>query len=571
MIGSLPPFALFFLGALLVPLVRGIPRAVLLLLIPAIGALNVASMEPGQVMELQLLGYTLTPVRVDRLSLLFGYLFHLAAFIGIVYSLHLKREDRDTTQHVSAVLYAGAALGAVFAGDLITLFVFWELLALTSVFLIWTRRKPTAVASGMRYLIIQVVSGVTLLAGILVHAHERGSIEFGPIGIEGLGGKLILLGVGVKAAFPFLHTWLTEAYPEGTATGTVFLSAFTTKAAVYTLARGFPGTEVLIYVGAFMACYPIFFAVIENDLRKVLSYSMMNQIGFMVVGVGIGSDLAVNGAVAHAFNDVLFKGLLFMSMGAVLYVTGTTKASELGGLYKTMPITTILCIVGALSISAVPFFNGFVSKAMIMSALLHEHQNAIWLVMLFASAGVVEHAGIKIPFFAFFAHDSGIRAKEPPVNMLVAMTIGATLCIAIGIMPRLLYDRLPFPVDYSPYDATHVLTQVQLLLFAVGAVVALKLAKIYPPEIPSTNVDAEWFYRKLAPAVVRGIGGAVAAADRSIRTAAVGAVRGVLNRSFRAHGPAGPLARTWPSGSMLLWVAVLLSAILAFYYVGPPS
>ena len=570
MIGNLPPFAIFFLGALLVPVFRGLPRKLLLLAIPVVGGLNILGLEAGQVVTLDLLGYTLTPIRVDKLSLLFGYLFHIAAFIGLVYALHLRKEDSDAMQHTSAVLYAGSALGAVFAGDLITLFVFWELLAISSVFLIWARGKPDSIAAGMRYLVIQVVSGVVLLAGVVIRAHETGSITFEFIGIESLGGQLILLGVGIKAAFPLVHTWLTEGYPEGTATGTVFLSAFTTKVAVYTLARGFPGTEILIYIGAFMACYPIFFAVIENDLRKVLSYSMMNQIGFMVVGVGVGTSLAINGAVAHAFNDVLFKGLLFMSMGAVLHRTGTTKASELGGLFKSMPWTTALCIVGALSISAVPLFNGFVSKAMIMSALLYEHQNVIWLIMLFASAGVVEHAGIKIPYFAFFAHDSGRRPKEAPRNMLVAMGIGAFLCILIGVRPNLLYQHLPFNYEYTPYDLTHVLTQIQLLLFAVGAVVVLKMVGQYPDEIPSTNVDAEWFYRKLGPAFIRTFGSAFSAVDRSIRGAAVSSVRGLLQRSWRAHGPSGPLARTYPSGSMLLWVAILLCAMLVFYAQGPP-
>jgi len=570
MIGSLPPFAIFFLGALLVPVLRGNARKLLLLAIPVLGGLNVLGLEAGQVVTVELLGYTLTPVRVDKLSLLFGYLFHIAAFIGFVYALHLGKEDNDALQHTSAVLYSGSALGAVFAGDLITLFIFWELLALTSVFLIWTRGKPGSLAAGMRYLIFQVLSGVVLLAGVMAHAKETGSIDFEFIGIDSLGGQLILLGVGIKAAFPLFHTWLTEAYPEGTATGTVFLSAFTTKVAVYTLARGFPGTELLIYVGAFMACYPIFFAVIENDLRKVLSYSMMNQIGFMVVGVGVGTALSINGAVAHAFNDVLFKGLLFMSMGAVLHRTGTTKASELGGLFKSMPWTTALCIVGALSISAVPLFNGFVSKAMIMSALLYEHQNVIWLIMLFASAGVVEHAGIKIPYFAFFAHDSGKRPKEAPRNMLVAMGIGEFLCVLIWVMPYLLYQHLPFNYEYTPYDLTHVLTQIQLLLFAVGAVIVLKMVGQYPDEIPSTNVDAEWFYRKLGPAFIRSFGSAFSAVDRSVRSAAVSTVRGVLQRSWRAHGPSGPLARTHPSGSMLLWVAVLLCAILVFYALGSP-
>ncbi len=562
---SVPPFLIFFAAALVVPLLRGMPRVRMawLVLIPIAGALNAMGIQEGYQLQYEFLGYTLTLVRADRLAMMFGHLFHLGAFIAIVYSLHLKRGEHATLQHTSAVIYAGSALGAVFAGDFITLFVFWELLAVSSVFLIWARKTPRATSAGMRYLLVHVVSGVTLLAGAMVHAHATGSLEFGPMGLEGPAGWLVLLGFGVKAAFPLLHSWLIDAYPEGTPTGTVFLSAFTTKVAVYALARGYAGTEALIWVGAVMACFPIFYAVIENDLRRTLGYSMINQIGFMVCGIGVGTQLAINGAVSHAFNDVLFKGLLFMSMGAVMHMTGKTKASDLGGLYKTMPWTATLCIIGALSISAVPLFNAFVSKSMIMSALLEEHYNWIWPVMLFASAGVVEHAGIKIPFFAFFAHDSGIRTREPPWNMLAAMAVGAAACLAIGIWPdELLYGILPHAVDYEPYTATHILTQLQLLAFAIGAVAAFHLWKIYPAEIPSVNLDADWLYRRAAARVVRVTGGAVGAADAAFRSVVTGSVRRALGAAFRAHGPRGILARTWPAGSMVLWVSILLAAFL---------
>ena len=566
---SVPPFLIFFIGALVVPFLRSVPRIRMawLVLIPVAGALNAMGIQEGHTLDYQLLGYSLTLVRADRLSILFGHLFHLGAFIAIVYSLHLKKGDHATVQHTSAVVYAGSALGAVFAGDFITLFVFWELLAISSVFLIWTRRTPRAVSAGMRYLLVHVVSGVTLLAGAMVYAHETGSLEFGPMGLEGLAGWLVFLAFGVKAAFPLAHSWLIDAYPEGTPTGTVFLCAFTTKVAVYALARGFAGEEVLIYIGAVMACFPIFYAVIENDLRRTLGYSMINQIGFMVCGIGVGTTLAVNGAVSHAFNDVLFKGLLFMSMGAVMHMTGKTRASDLGGLYKTMPWTATWCIIGALSISAVPFFNAFVSKSMIMSALLEEHYNWIWPFMLFASAGVVEHAGIKIPFFAFFAHDSGIRTREPPRNMLVAMGIGAAACLAIGIWPDLLYGLLPYEVDYEPYTYTHILTQLQLLCFAIGAVAAFHLWKIYPAEIRSVNLDADWVYRRAAVRVTRFTGGAVAAVDAAFRGAVVGTVNKGLRGAFRSHGPRGILARTWPAGSMVLWVSVILAAFLLLQFL----
>ncbi len=566
---SIPPFLVFFAGALVVPFLRRFPtvRMAWLVLIPILGALNVWGIQEGYEVQYQLLGLTLTPVRADSLGLLFGYLFHLGAFIAIIYSLHLGKRENATVQHTAALVYAGSALGAVFAGDFITLFIFWELLAISSVFLIWARGTGVAVRSGMRYLLVHVVSGVTLLAGAMVHWSDTGSLAFGPMGLGTLAGWLVFIAVGIKAAFPLLHSWLIDAYPESTPTGTVFLSAFTTKVAVYALARGYADVDLLIYIGAVMACFPIFYAVIENDLRRTLGYSMINQIGFMVCGIGVGTELALQGAVAHAFNDVLFKGLLFMSMGAVMHMTGKTKASELGGLYKTMPWTATLCIVGALSISAVPFFNAFVSKSMIMTALLDEHMYWIWPVMLFASAGVVEHAGIKIPYFAFFAHDSGIRTREPPVNMLVAMGIGALLCLAIGIWPGLLYGLLPGEVNYDAYDYTHMITQMQLLCFAIAAVAAFHLWKIYPAEIPSVNLDADWIYRRAAVRVTRFVGRTVGVADAAVRGVVLGGVGRAMRGAFRSHGPRGVLARSWPAGSMVLWVTILLTAFLFFEFL----
>ena len=564
---DLPPFLIFFVGAIAVAFTRGNVRRALLLLIPVLSGLVVYGLDEGVRWQVAILGYTLEPFRVDKLSILFGYLFSLAAFLGNLYALHLEEKEGASVQHVSAVLYAGSALGAVFAGDLISLFVFWELLAFTSVFLVWARKTERSYRTGVRYLVIHVLSGVLLLSGTLMLAHERGSIEFGHIGlVDGsLAGWVILVALGIKAAFPFFHGWLTDAYPESTPTGTVFLSAFTTKVAVYALARGFAGTEILVYIGVVMTCFPIFYAVIENDLRRVLSYSMINQIGFIVTGIGIGSALAVNGAVAHAFADVIFKGLLFMSMGAVLQMTGRVKGSELGGLYKTMPITATLCIVGAMAISAFPLFSAFVTKSMVMAAMIEEGYTWLWPFLLFASAGVLEHAGIKIPYFAFFAHDSGIRAKEPPRNMLIAMSIGAVLCVAIGTFPDILYSLLPYAAEYHPYDVTHVLTQVQLLLFGALAVVVLIRSGIYPPEMPSVNLDVEWLYRRIAPKVVLGVGGAVARVDHAVRGAALGVVGSVVRGAARGHGPRGVLARTWPTGSMVLWVAILLGAYIIFY------
>ena len=493
------PFLILFIGAGVAMLLPSSIRRVALLSFPIAGLVNLLTLDSSTGWVISLFDLELVLFSMDRLSFIFGVLFHIAAIIGTIFAWHVT----DRPQQMASLLYPGSALGVVFAGDFLTMFVFWECLALTSVFFIIARGTEKAVRTAIRYLVFQVVSGVFLLTGALVLLYHTGNIMLMPMTLDDPGAVLFLVAFGIKAAFPLLHNWLTDAYPEATASGAVFLSAFTTKVAVYALARTFTGLDLLIYIGAVMACFPIFYAVIENDLRRVLSYSMINQIGFMVCGIGIGTELAVNGAVAHAFNDVLFKGLLMMSMGAVLFRTGEMRGSELGGLARSMPRTTGLCIVGAASISAFPLFSGFVSKSMVMSALLLTHHEIIWLAMLFASAGVFHHAGIKIPYFAFFAHDSGKRPQEAPRHMLIAMSLAAGFCIVIGCYPWLLYNHLPFAVDYLPFELPHVVEQVQLLFFAALAFIWLQLKGLYPPELKSVNLDSEWLYRKMCPAFYR--------------------------------------------------------------------
>jgi multicomponent Na+:H+ antiporter subunit D len=563
MVLGIPPGLFLIAGALLVPLFRGRWRQMYMLFLPLAGLWCLVDGQSGTFFAFTFMEYEIVPVRVDPLSLIFGYIFHIAAALSVVYAWH----NDDIVEQMAGLAYAGSGIGAVFAGDLITLFVYWEAMAVTSVFLIWARRTEASYAAGMRYLIIQVGSGVLLLSGAILMAHETGSIAFEKMTLGSLATWLILIAFGIKCAFPFMHNWLQDSYPEATVTGTVFLSAFTTKCAVYALARGFPGEELLIYVGAAMTAFPIFYAVIENDLRRVLAYSLNNQLGFMVVGVGIGTTLAINGAAAHAFAHILYKALLFMSMGAVLYRVGTVKGSELGGLYKSMPFTTVFCIIGAASISAFPLFSGFIAKSLTLSAVAHEGYLAIWMILLFASAGVFHHSGIKIPYFAFFAHDSGKRCKEAPLNMLIAMGITAFMCIAIGVYSPWLYSLLPYPVEYQPYTPSHVIGQYQLLMFSALAFAVLMRFKIYPPELKSVNLDFDITYRKWLPAIYRGMINLTRDGWQSILEDLRRGVQRVVAYMFRHHGPEGILARTWPTGSMALWVAVLLGGILLLYYV----
>ncbi len=563
MIASLSPGLILIVGAFLVPFLPGRLRYVYMLALPVLGGLQLAGLEYGAYGQTEIFGYTLILLRVDALSVIFGAIFLIAAFLNVIYGMH----ERAPMQEVAALVYAGAAISAVFAGDMITLFIFWELTAISSVFLIWAARTEAAYRAGMRYLIIQVGSGVILLAGVILHAHATGSIAFDYLGVNGLATTLILIAFGIKSAFPLLHNWLQDAYPEATVTGTVVLSAFTTKLAIYALARAFPGTEALIYIGVIMTAFPVFFAVIENDLRRVLAFSLNNQLGFMVAGIGVGTPLALNGAISHAFVHIIYKSLLFMSMGAVLHRVGTIKASELGGLVRSMPLTTIFCIIGAASISAFPLFSGFVAKSLTLGAVAEGGYMIAWLVLVFASAGVLEHSGIKIPYFAFFGHDSGIRCKEAPLNMLIAMGIAAFLCIAIGVYPDPLYAMLPYTMEFEPYTGTHVLTQLQLLFFAMLAFAVLVRTGLYPAELPSVNLNTDWIYRRALPKLydwllqmgTRLRAGTLARLQRRLER--------FISQVYRHHGPEGVMARTWTTGSTVLWVALLLGGYLIFYFL----
>ena len=511
MISSFPPGLIMIIGALLIPFLPHIIRQIYMMVLILVSAyaltLGFGIHSKIEIMDIQFIIF-----QSDALTLPFAIIFHIAAILNVIYGAH----EKDWNQHVAIMSYSGAAIAAVHAGDLLTLFVWWEATAFTSVFLILASKTQRSYKSAFRYILIQVGSGMFLLAGAILLMSETGNAEFKTFDINSLYGQLIFIAFGIKAAFPLLNGWLQDSYPEASEIGTVALSTFTTKLAIFCFAKSFAGTEILIIIGAIMTFYPIFFAVIENDLRRVLTYSLNNQLGFMIVAIGIGTELAINGAVAHAFAHILYKGLLFMGMGAVLYRVGTCKASELGGLFKFMPITATCTIIGAISISAFPLFSGFVAKSLIMSALGKEGLVFIYFMLLFASAGVLHHSGIKIPFFAFFAHESGIKTKEAPLNMIIAMIIASALCILIGVFPSYFYEILPHQIQYQPYDFSHVVGQLQLLTFAAFAFICLWHFKIYPPELNSTVLNSDWIYRKMIPGILLPLLGLISDINKKI-------------------------------------------------------
>ena len=489
MINNFPPAAILILGALFVPFFKSKAKNWYVIILPVAAFYLISQLQVGSSWQVHFFGFDLTFLRVDKLSKVFGYIFTLNAFAAFVYAFYLK----DNTQHMATLFYVGSALGVVFAGDLVSFYFFWEGMAVASTFLILARKTLKAQAAGMRYILVHIFGGLCLLAGIVIYITQTGTVTFSAMTDRNLGTYLMLIGILINAAAPPMQAWLPDAYPEATVTGGVILSAYTTKTAVYTLVRGFPGWEILIVIGCIMTIYGIIYALLENDMRRILAYSIINQVGFMVTGVGIGTMMSLNGTVAHAFCHIIYKALLWMSAGSVLYMTGKSKCTDLGGLYKTMPWTLIFGAIGALSISSFPATSGFTSKSLIIDGAIQEHMVWVWMVLEIASAGVFLHAGIKFPYFVFFAKDKGLRPGETNKSMLLAMAFMSFMCIFLGIYPQPLYNILPFDVHYQAYTFNHTIAQLQLLMLS-ALVFFLFLPLLKRTE--TISIDTDWFYRK---------------------------------------------------------------------------
>ncbi len=506
------PATWFILAALLSPLLNKARLIKPVFLMVPLAALIAIYLQKGGATfgQADWLGFHLVFGRMDKLSFVFLHVFLIMAFIGALYGLKVKQVG----QKAAGFLYVAGSLGTTLAGDYLTVFIFWELMAFSSVFLVWYSPRPNASKAGFRYLLIHTIGGLVLLGGILLRYKTTGSLAFEALdpATAGLPEYLIMIGFILNAAVPPLHAWLADAYPEATVTGAVFMCAFTTKTAVYVLARAFPGFGVLTILGAVMTLYGVFYAVIENDARRILAYHIISQVGYMVCGVGIGTQMAINGACAHAYAHILYKALLFMGAGAVLQMTGKSKLSELGGLYRYMPWAFVFTLIGGISISGFPLTSGFISKSMIIAAAGENHQPVIMLMLTLAAVGTFLSVGIKLPYFIWFGQDKVYEPapKEASWNMNLAMGIAAFLCLFLGFGPgyHALYALLPFEVDYHPYSAYHLSETLQLLA-CTGLGFYLFIKRLKPKD--KIALDLDWFYRKGTPVfmawVKRWLGG----------------------------------------------------------------
>jgi multicomponent Na+:H+ antiporter subunit D len=556
----LHPGLVLIAGALLLPWLRSPLRGAALVALPLLVLALVWQVPDGPAWQLRFLDYTLTPLQGDKLSRLFATIFALMAAGGGLFAMTQK----NRVEVPAAFVYAGSAIGVALAGDLVTVFVFWELMAVGSTLVLWSQGTDAAYRAARRYLMIHLLGGVVLFAGVTGHIVDTGDVAFTRMALDSPAHWLILIGFLVNAAAPPLSAWLADAYPEASWSGTVFLSAFTTKTAVYVLLRGFPGNELLIWLGLFMAFYGIVYGLLENDIRRILAYTIVNQGGLMMVGVGIGTEMALNGAAAQAFVGVIYVALLLMSAGSVMLMTGKRKCSELGGLFRTMPLTASCSIVGAMAISAFPLTSGFISKSMVSQAALDGHHLWIWLLLTTASAGVFLHAGFKFIWFVFFQKDSGLRPAEPPRSMRWTMVFFSCLCIALGVWPEPLYALLPYEVNYVPYTGAHVVMQLQLLLFS--GLAFFVLLPYLKPTLTMT-LDTDWVWRNLLPALLHKVGLPLTKAWNLMVRAAYVLITESLALVLYQHRQDGRFARTWSTRSMALWVLVLLLGFLVLYYV----
>ena len=434
-------------------------------------------------------GVSLHYYSYTKLAYLFCLVFLLIAFIGKIFSIY-----RENYIEKSMILfYIASAIFVIFSGDFITLYVFWELMAITSTLVIWSSHTNQSNAAGVRYLQMHLFGGMILLIGIIGLYLTTNDLQIRALTLDNWHNWLILIGFLLNAGAPPFSQWLPDAYPEGSYSSTVFLSAYTTKTSVFILIVTFAGSHILIYLGLYMIMYGIIYALLENDIRRILSYSIINQVGFMIVGIGIGTELSINGTAAHAFSHIIYKGLLLMSAGSVIYMIHKRKCTDVGGLYKVMPITTTCGIIGALAISAFPLTSGFISKSMILDSSINEGLQYVWLFLLVGSAGVFLHAGIKFPWFVFFHKDKKIITTDPPIYMKMSMIIASVICVMIGIFPNLLYNLLPYDVTYIPYTGNHVVSQLHLLIFSgLAFFISLK----YLERTLTITLDFDWMYRK---------------------------------------------------------------------------
>jgi len=540
----------------------------------------------GVFLRTTFLGFDAVLLNVDDFSRLMGLIFGV---IGVAAVLYSHASEAESVQTAFAYSYVATSYGAVFAGDWLTLLFFWELMAVTSTLLVWHHHGP-AVRAGYRYAIFHGIGGTLLMAAILQNYAVTGTFLFGSVPggpettgiVGGFPAALAAVGIGVNVGFIGLHAWLPDTYPRPHIAASVFLCVFTTKTGVYGMYRAFPDGHVAIaYMGGGMAVFGATFALFQNDMRRLLSYHIQSQVGYMIAGVGIGSALAQAGAFAHVFNHILYKGLLFMTAGVVVYRTGEENLKKLGGLARQMPITAGAFTIAALSIAGFPGFNGFVSKGIVIDGAhytfakgplpIYEWTTLEWLLLLGGVGTFMSF--IKFGYYAFFDGEYDGDVEDANRGQSVAMVGVAALCVVYGLFDGALFSLLPYDVTseaavshvYKTYTVPHVVEGVILGLvglvgFALTKNPLSKLGRV--PDIDSLTNPAVFYGTR---GLVVGLTELYAAVDRVTVAGAKTAVNSITNPDTVYNGAVGGDAKhpiRAGIGLSILVLAVFVTVVL---------
>ncbi|SFS02999.1 multisubunit sodium/proton antiporter, MrpD subunit [Halomicrobium zhouii] len=531
---AIPPAVVLLAVAVAVAVLpRRIGHALGILATAATAAWAVVVPAGTYLTDLQFLGFQTALLHVDAFSRLMALIFGLIGAVAVLYSYASQADSRQTA---FALSYVATSIGAVTAGDWLTLLFFWELMAVTSTLLVW-HYGGQAVRAGFRYAVFHGIGGSLLMGAIVWHYTITDTFVFDGTGIAtasgalaGLPPAMAAVGIGVNVGFVGLHAWLPDTYPRPHIAASVFLCVFTTKTGVYGMYRAFPDGNVWIaYMGGAMAVFGVFYALLQNDMRRLLSYHIQSQVGYMIAGVGIGTALAQAGAFAHVFNHILYKSLLFMTAGVVIYRTGEEDLKKLGGLAREMPITATTFTVAALSIAGFPFFNGFVSKGIVISAshytfdyaFMFANQTGLEWMLLIGGVGTFA-SFIKFGYYAFFHGDHDGEVRDANRGQSVAMIVVAVLCVVYGVFDSALFAILPFDVTdgavvghvYKTYTVDHVVEGVALAVAGLVVFVATKkpLAKLGRVRDVDSAYNPLTFYATRG--LVRGVTEIYAAVDR---------------------------------------------------------
>jgi multicomponent Na+:H+ antiporter subunit D len=409
------------------------------------------SLTPGVTRSARLFGFEVTPVALDAVSLPVGLVFAFVAAANVVYAYGTGASRGQTA---TALAYMGASLGAVLAGDWLTLVVWWELMAAAATVLVW--QSADARRAGYRYAVYHQLGGALLIAGVLAHYATTGTFGYGGGVVGGLPRLLAFLGVALNVGVLGFHVWLVDTYPRPHVAASVVLCGFTTKVGVYTLLRVLPGRSLPVaYLGGAMLLVGVTLAVLQTDTRRLLTYHIVSQVGYMVAGVGIATSLAIDGALFHLVNNVLYKTLLFMIAGLLLLRTGHERLKAIDGRGRAMPVTAGAFAVAALAITGVPGFAGFVSKGIIVDSAEAAGLDALWWMLVVGGVGTVISFA-KFGYYAFVPHGSdadAVAEHEPPTAtgtpaerpraQVLALGLLAVPCVVLGLVPDLAFGVVP--------------------------------------------------------------------------------------------------------------------------------